>query len=192
MASNQNVSVYLDQELADEVEAAVKAGKLDKKEVVKAALRAHLHPEEGAPDSQGDATADTTQLDALREQLSQLSNVIDQAAEGKSKLTVALGITDSDPDWDELAARAEFLVGVARASEEVAHPLQGISVSNEGGIQSLSRTPDLETVYELSWASDFDSANAKVEVIKENGGWVQSVAPDADGNFLFLIAWPQR
>jgi hypothetical protein len=176
--ANNNVNVYLDNDLAERVQQAKDAGTLDVKEVVKDALRMHL--EGGAPDHQGDDASGGATND---EMLASLGRLRDEAYADHQRdlhtISVALGL---DSDTRE-APSLETILDVIRELKD--HPLR---------VVDASAAPIIATAgfdYELKWADSSDEVLNLVDVINEHNGKLRSVAKD-EGKFLVLIAWPKQ
>jgi hypothetical protein len=169
--ANQNLTVYLDEDLANEVAEAKAAGKLDPKTVVKTALRAHLD---------GDIQEGSTEVAQLR---MRLESERARVAFVQHEIGVALGLDSSD----STAPSLETILGVIHDLRT--HPLrQAAAVDPE----SSDANPAQGTVYELRYAESWQEALNLVDVINEHHGRMESAATDRDGKFVLLIAWPQE
>lgn len=171
MPNNQNISIYLPQELADRVAEAKASGQFDPKIVCKDALEAALRGDEQLqPRETGDAPepGSTERAEALTAQRT-LGGMLMVSDDGDAPIWVAIvdGVRELIETHEVDRAHAQ-LVGEA---------LEGTTML-------------MQTAYELKYVPGALEATASIEAIQEAGGWIQSAASAVDGQILLLIAWP--
>jgi hypothetical protein len=201
MPASQNLSVYLSQEMADEVAEAKEAGLIDPKEVVKAALLVALHPE------QVQDTVSTQGED--HEHVVLLSGLVTQAAAAKDQLSEILTLDSPDGvEWAEVTAKVKLLMAEYRRlraleleASQTDEPQPDVNTSNFISARAQDEYVNepvtgrghsgVPIVYELTFANTVDEFNGRLEVIQANNGWIQSHSENPDGSFSLLVAWPQ-
>lgn len=187
-SKNQNLTIYLDEELADRVAAAKEAGTLDPKTVVKDALRRAL----AGPDSHDlrdpsfERTGDqsTSDLQAhFDASLSEARSLHEMDLYGIGR---ALGMDASGNEPPSVHTIVQVITDLKE------HPLQVMSGDGQPLDESDYATIQMRpTAYELKWAQSESEVLNLVDVINEHEGTLVSVAIDKDGRYLVLIAWPQ-
>jgi hypothetical protein len=159
--ASQNLSVYLPKELADAVDAAKSDGTLDVKDVVKVALEQALNG--GGTDAQ--------EINKLSDFLQQEDVVGLWQGIGGSAVDVVIGLVTRLRETP-MSVRFEY-------PEEQPAP-----EAHEAPAESQ------DVNYELQWAEDSFTFQAKLEAVTRAGGYPVSLSIDPKGRFGLLLAWP--
>jgi hypothetical protein len=192
-ASN-NFTVYLNDELAQRVKDS---DRNDLKTIAKDAIVRALNGDVTQPDSQdtpspapAEYRADMSEIAAAlgmtavddvewptTEQI--LTAIADQNEIHRNQWRVVIENVGLDP---EATNTLEHIVAAITALRENSQDLIAAAAP-------LLLTPD--TIYDTVWAESSIELQARLDNIHAQGGRPQSVAPDTDGRYLLLIAWPQ-
>lgn len=188
-ASN-NISIYVNDELAQRLTDAKAEGRFDPKQVAKDALIAALDGPAPAGDSAEQETprfarelaqalgleGDTSWSHLLTEVKTMIENDLEVDALHKTQwreVIDALGLEGEEN------TTLEYVVGAIKELRQ--NPL--VQVASGDGSQ--------HTLYDVVWAESPIELQARIDSINAQGGWLQSIAPDKDDRYLLLIAWPQ-
>ena len=157
--ANHTLNVYLGEELSARVDKAKLAGRIDPKEVVKTALLEAL----------GDAVTSAT--------ISELG-LVTRFQAAWTEVVNLLGVDPKLTDQDSVSA-------VLQAIEKLQHP--PIIVDADSSERTGSGEVDMRTEFDTYWAASTSEMSARLAIVAEQGGFVQSVVPDGD-QFLILVA----
>jgi len=179
MPSN-NLTVYLNDELATRVAEAREKGDLDPKIVVKEALESALDGHDQPSDDSVDAISSLReQLETVRSHLDAANTIISEHATDLDRIAEQLRLSGSEPtSIESILASIEQLRNTPTfiGSGEATAPHSLLIVRVE---------------YETQTVSNETALLALLDVINEQEGQLVSIASMSDGGFLVAIGWTQ-
>jgi hypothetical protein len=168
VAANNQLSVYLPNDLAHRVEVAKETG-FDPKTFMKDALaRALAGEQDPAEDGHGAAY---------------------------QQVLSALGYApDDNPDVEQVLHTIAAVREAAEAPSRVPEADPTLSEETAQQLTDAAFTRGEITSYEVAYVEGIDQVQAKLDLVSSTGGWPISVSPSPhqQDQFLLVSAWPEQ
>lgn len=178
MPSN-NLTVYLNDELATRVAEAREKGDLDPKIVVKEALESALDGHDQLGDSVDTISDLREQLETVRSHLDAANTIISAHATDLDRIAERLRLSGSEPTSIE---------SILTTIEELRNTPMFVGSGDATAPHSLLI---VRVEYETQTVSNETALLALLDVINEQEGQLVSIASMSDGGFLVAIGWTQ-
>lgn len=178
--TNPALSVYLGQELADQVAQAKADGKFDPKDLCKQVLQDAVEgklPGAGVTDS-------GAELQQAQAQVADYLGILTRSQEAWNLVAARLNVDlalPADEFTTTVLSRIDEMRVAAAMGERAQHPAQ---------VLDGAALPGSRADYVVHWLSTEEELLAQIDNLISQGGSVVSSAPAVDGRFFLLAAWP--